>query len=109
MFRISKHLNLILILSCSTCTCVGSTGIQYQNYYTFNDNSISDVFETMIEAYKIYGNEQYLDAAKQCGDFIILAQMPEPQQAWAQQYNENMEPAWARKFEPPAITGGETF
>ena len=85
------------------------TGIQYQNYYTFNDNSISDVIETMIEAYKIYGNEKYLNAAKRCGDFIILAQMPEPQPAWAQQYNENMEPAWARKFEPPAITGGETF
>jgi PelA/Pel-15E family pectate lyase len=85
------------------------TGIQYQNYYTFNDNSISDVIKTMIEAYKIYGDEQYLDAAKHCGDFIILAQMPDPQPAWAQQYNENMEPAWARKFEPPSITGGETF
>ena len=85
------------------------TGIQYQNYYTFNDNAMEDVIVTMIEANKIYGDKQYLDAAKQCGDFIILAQMPEPQPAWAQQYNENMEPAWARKFEPPAITGGETF
>ena len=85
------------------------TGIQYQNYYTFNDNAMSDVIETMVEANKIYGDKRYLDAAKHCGDFIILAQMPEPQPAWAQQYNENMEPAWARKFEPPSITGGETF
>ena len=85
------------------------TGIPYSTYYTFNDNSMADVIKTMIEAYKIYNDQRYLEAAKRCGDFIILAQMPEPQPAWAQQYNSNMEPAWARKFEPPSITGGETF
>jgi hypothetical protein len=42
------------------------------------------------------------------GDFLILAQMPEPQPAWAQQYGHNMHPIWARKFEPPGITGGES-
>ena len=31
-----------------------------------------------------------------------------PQPAWAQQYNAKMQPAWARKFEPPAVTGGES-
>jgi hypothetical protein len=84
-------------------------GTQYQTFYTFNDNTISDVITTMIEAYKIYGDKRYFDSAKHCGDFIILAQMPEPQPAWAQQYNVNMEPVWARKFEPPAITSSETF
>lgn len=48
-------------------------------------------------------------AAKKAGDFFILAQMPEPQPAWAQQYNLQMEPAWARKFEPPCVTGGESL
>lgn len=83
--------------------------IQYMTYYTFNDNAMPDVIKTMIEAYKIYSDERYLNAAKRCGDFIILAQMPEPQPAWAQQYNSDMEPAWARRFEPPAISSGETF
>lgn len=81
----------------------------YVSYYTFNDNTISDAIKTMIEAYKTYSDERYLNSAKRGGDFIILAQMPEPQPAWAQQYNQNMEPAWARKFEPPSISGGETF
>ena len=84
-------------------------GIAYDGYYTFNDGTMSDVIAIMIEAYKTYDNKRYLDAAKKCGDFIILAQMPEPQPAWAQQYNLNMEPAWARKFEPPSVTGGESF
>jgi hypothetical protein len=34
--------------------------------------------------------------------------MPEPQPAWAQQYDAQMHPVWARKFEPPAVTGGES-
>ena len=34
--------------------------------------------------------------------------MPEPQPAWAQQYDFDMHPCWARKFEPASITGGES-
>ncbi|MFC1634031.1 pectate lyase [Planctomycetota bacterium] len=80
----------------------------YRSYYTFNDSSISDAIETMLEAFDIYGDERFQAAAEKAGDFIILAQMPEPQPAWAQQYDANMHPAWARRFEPPSITGGES-
>ncbi len=82
--------------------------VDYRSFYTFNDNSIADMIETMFEAAEIYGKEQYRGAAKKAADFIILAQMPEPQPAWAQQYNVSMQPAWARKFEPASITGGES-
>ena len=82
---------------------------RYLAYYTFNDNAIADVIETMIQAHQVYGDERWRRAAERGGDFIILAQMPDPQPAWAQQYNLAMEPAWARRFEPPAITGGESF
>ncbi len=82
---------------------------RYLNYYTFNDNAIADIIETMVEAHQIYGDERYGAAARRGGDFIILAQMPQPQPVWAQQYNLAMEPAWARRFEPPSVTGGESF
>src|SRR5262249_29720495 len=42
------------------------------------------------------------------GDFLIRAQFPDPQPAWAQQYNRQMQPVWDRAFEPPAITGLES-
>nr|ABX10635.1 secreted pectate lyase family protein [uncultured planctomycete 3FN] len=80
----------------------------YKGDYTFNDNSIADVISIMFLAADVYKDERYAAAAKKAGDFIILAQMPEPQPAWAQQYNSQMQPAWARKFEPPSITGGES-
>lgn len=80
----------------------------YQDYYTFNDNTIADMIDTMLDAAEAYGDSRYRAAAEKAGEFILLAQMPEPQPAWAQQYDRNMHPAWARRFEPPAVTGGES-
>lgn len=83
-------------------------GPVYQQHYTFNDNSISDVIDVMLEAARIYREPRYLASAEKGGQFILLAQMPEPQPAWAQQYDADMQPAWARVFEPPSVTGGES-
>ena len=80
----------------------------YINHYTFNDNSHRDCVLLALQAHHVTGALKYLLAARRGGDFILLAQMPEPQPAWAQQYNARMEPAWARRFEPASITGGES-
>ncbi|HOZ45464.1 MAG TPA: pectate lyase [Candidatus Hydrogenedentes bacterium] len=80
----------------------------YSGFYTFNDNTIADVIGVMFDAGRVYGDARYRASAEKAGEFILMAQMPEPQPAWAQQYDPDMHPAWARKFEPPAITGGES-
>ncbi len=82
--------------------------LDYRDYYTLNDNSLADIIDAYLEAYRIYGDERYLAAAKRGGEFCIRAQMPDPQPAWAQQYDREMHPAWARRFEPPSVTGGES-
>lgn len=92
---------------------------QYWLRYTLNDNSMATTVETLFEAERIYGaadaGREFNQLAARCragaekaGDFLLLAQMPEPQPAWAQQYDFEMQPTWARKFEPPAVTGGES-
>ena len=83
-------------------------GKRYIDYYTLNDNNMSNIIDMLLEAYRIYGRKDCRDAALKTGDFFILAQMPEPQPGWAQQYDNDMHPAWARKFEPASITGGES-
>ena len=83
-------------------------GKNYAGFYTFNDNAIADIIDVMFLAARVYQDERYSQAAEKAGGFILLAQMPEPQPAWAQQYDIEMHPAWARKFEPPAVTGGES-
>ncbi len=82
--------------------------VKYSSLYTLNDGAHCDLITTLIEAHEIYGDPRYLASAVQGGDFLLAAQMPLPQPGWAQQYDRNMQPAWARKFEPPAITGGES-
>lgn len=81
---------------------------KYSGRYTFNDNAMADAIDVMLEAGMTYEEPHYTNAAIRCGEFIIMAQMPEPQPAWAQQYSVDMHPAWARKFEPPSVTGGES-
>lgn len=83
-------------------------GGDYWLFYTFNDNNISQTVDTLRLADEIYGGDRYRAAIDKAGQFILDAQMPEPQPAWAQQYNFEMHPVWARKFEPPAISGSES-
>lgn len=80
----------------------------YGGFYTLNDHTQQDCIRTMLEAHRSLRDEKYLQAALRGGDFLVRAQLPEPQPAWAQQYNFNMEPAWARTFEPPAACSAES-
>ncbi len=80
----------------------------YWDCYTLNDGLAGYVCTTLLDAYEIYKDERLKQAVLKLGDFLIQSQLPEPQPAWAQQYNYEMQPIWARRFEPPAITGGET-
>jgi hypothetical protein len=92
---------------------------QYWLRYTLNDNALATTVDTLFEVARAYAGSGAGTArhelgvrsratALKAGDFLLLAQMPDPQPAWAQQYDFDMHPSWARKFEPPAITAGES-
>ena len=80
----------------------------YHDYYTFNDNSINDCISVMLKAHRTYGDKKYLRSATRGGDFIVKSQLAAPQAGWAQQYDHNMKPAWARTFEPPGVCSAAT-
>lgn len=82
---------------------------QYWYRYTLNDHLARDVMRVLFLAEQVYDNPRYHESALKLADSLLAAQMPKPQPAWAQQYNSQMQPIWARKFEPPAITTGESF
>jgi hypothetical protein len=81
---------------------------EYWHMFTLNDDLAGDVSDTLLAAWEIYQDEASRQALVKLGDFLILAQMPEPQPAWAQQYDYQMRPIWARKFEPPGISPRES-
>lgn len=80
----------------------------YNLFYTLNDNTHRDCVNTLLDAGRRLGRPEYRAAALRGGDFLILAQLPEPQPVWAQQYNPQLQPAWARAFEPPSVCSGES-
>lgn len=76
--------------------------------YVLNDNTHATLISTLLLAWQLRKDEACLAAAKKGGDFLLTAQMPEPQPAWGQQYNADMQPVWSRAFEPTAISGRES-
>ncbi|WP_347838412.1 pectate lyase [uncultured Draconibacterium sp.] len=76
----------------------------YHDYATYNDGGINDCVRVMLEAYNYYGNSMEIEKSlKKAIRFIYISQLPPPQSGWAQQYNEFLQPAWARTFEPPSV------
>ncbi|MHB9028646.1 MAG: pectate lyase [Candidatus Latescibacterota bacterium] len=80
----------------------------YTHYYTLNDNSMRDILFTLIEAWEQLGDERYREAARRGADFIIAAQVGEPQTGWAEQYDLDMQPTWARTHEPAGLMPRQT-
>lgn len=82
---------------------------KYYRFYTLNDDNHLHCLEVLIRAHELTRDERFLQAAKKAGDFLRLARLPDPQPVWAQQYDEQMHPVWARKFEPPAASSAESY
>ncbi|MHA1294815.1 MAG: pectate lyase, partial [Promethearchaeota archaeon] len=84
----------------------------YYSYVTLNDHALKDVVFVLLKAYKLFPDEdEYLKAAKRACNFLIDVQGnggSKEQKAWAQQYDDNNQPAWARDFEPPAMCSATT-
>jgi hypothetical protein len=77
--------------------------VDYTRFYTLNDHNLRQVMLLLLHSNELEKDARFLQAARKLGDFLLLAQFPEPQPAWAQQYNRDMVPVWARRFEPPAV------
>ena len=81
---------------------------RYERLPTFNDDAMSDCVRTLLLAHRRYGKPEHLQAVRRALEFYLRSQLPEPQAAWAQQVDEDLKPAWARKFEPPAVCAAES-
>lgn len=84
----------------------------YQSKVTLNDDALQDVLFLMLKAHAMFPNEtRYLAAAQRAGEFLVRVQGnggAANQTGWAQQYGDDLNPCWARSFEPPAICSHQT-
>lgn len=80
----------------------------YTGYYTLNDNCHADCVRVMLQAWRVLQKPECMESARRGADFLLLAQLPEPQPGWAQQYDIEMHPAWARVHEGPSVSSCES-
>jgi PelA/Pel-15E family pectate lyase len=92
----------------------------YSRYITFNDDAYIGIMEVLMAISYNSNDYHFIDdgtrqkvttAFNKGIDCIIKTQINDAGKptAWCQQHNElTLEPAWARKFEPPSICNGES-
>jgi hypothetical protein len=86
----------------------------YRRYHTLNDASMPNTMLVLLEAWRTFGEQEYLDAVVRGADWLLDVRLPGA--AWAQQYYDDFvtgprkpnHPAPARWFEPIAITASES-
>ena len=92
----------------------------YYTHITFNDDAMIGVLE-LFTAIAVKGDDfKFVDEARrQKAEKEVESAVPlilklqvvidGKKSVWAQQYDENtLKPAWARKYEPPCLTAGES-
>lgn len=66
-----------------------------------NDAAMNSAIEVMAFMYHLTGDGRYVQAIQRAGDWLIAAQGDDIP-LWADQYDPEDNPQWARAFEPPA-------
>jgi PelA/Pel-15E family pectate lyase len=79
----------------------------YSSYYTFNDEVIEANINFLVLCYLTLGKPEYLDPIMRGMNCYIISQHSSG--GWGQQYDENLEPAGARSYEPRALLPSTTF
>ena len=67
-----------------------------------NDQAVNDGINVMVLMYHLTKDRRYVEAVKRAGDWLIAAQLSGNLVGWAEQYDKNNQPVWARNFEPSA-------
>ncbi|MGD9496447.1 MAG: pectate lyase [Armatimonadota bacterium] len=80
---------------------VGKNAIAEPGAGELNDSAMNSAIDIMAYCYHLSGDGRYVQAIKRAGDWLIEAQ-GDTVPLWADQYDPNNNPQWARAFEPPA-------
>tara|TARA_R110001592_G_scaffold99137_1_gene282518 strand:- start:1401 stop:2714 length:1314 start_codon:yes stop_codon:yes gene_type:complete len=81
----------------------------YGRYITFNDGNFSNIMSSLKKLATETGDPKYHAAMMRGAECILKLQGGDGEAIWAQQYDpETLEPAWARRFEPPGYTPAES-
>jgi len=78
-------------------------------YGVLNDGATTEPMQIMLLMYHMTHDAKFLTPIVKAGDWLVRAQNRQGGiPGWAEQYDDQDRPCWARSFEPPAICAGST-
>ena len=78
-------------------------------YGVLNDGATTEPMNIMLLMYHMTQDAKFLAPVVKAGDWFVRAQNRQGGiPGWAEQYDHQDRPCWARSFEPPAICAGST-
>jgi len=83
-------------------TGIGETRNKQPGGGELNDDAINDSIDIMILMAHLTKDAAYVNALRKAGQWLIDSQVQASMVGWAEQYDQNNKPVWARNFEPPA-------
>ncbi len=75
----------------------------YSSFYTYNDDVTSANIDFLINCYMKLNEGRLLDPIRRGMNFYIITQQGNPQGGWGQQYDMDLQPSYARSYEPAAL------
>ena len=81
---------------------MGETRNKHPQGGELNDRTMNDGINVMLLMYHITKDRKYVEAIRRAGQWLIDAQLTGKVVGWADQYDKDNQPVWARNFEPPA-------
>jgi len=81
---------------------IGETALGLPGGGELNDGTINDGIDMMALMHHMTGERAYVEAMRRAGEWLLRAQLTGATVGWAQQYDAEDRPVWARGFEPAA-------
>jgi len=69
-----------------------------------NDLAMNDCMDSMLLMHHLTKDAKYVESLLRAGDWLVRSQQRGPTYAWADQYDRDDNPVWAREFEPPGVS-----
>ena len=103
----SRALNFLVVSQNSLGAWPYSFGtVPYARHSTLNDRVTTAHIRALFRGWEVFRDVRYLEAAIRGVTFLLDSQVPPG--GWAQQYDDRMQPAQGRSFEPAALASIET-
>lgn len=80
----------------------------YTSFITFNDDVARENIDFLLMCYQVLGEQRVREPVIRAMNALLVTQLGQPQPGWALQYDLDLQPAGARRYEPRSLSPATT-